>query len=273
LIRPIKYFSQKIAAMNEKALKELDLKNIPIEFKPLATSINQLINKIKSFLEYKKELFVGTAHELKTPLAVMKTKSQVALLKRDKNIKSLEDALRQNIKSIDNMNKVIESILEFGRAEGAQFTQSEEIDLIKFIEEIVDEFKLLGESKKITIKKHLHPKSLQIKIQPLLIRQIIQNFLQNAIRFTPPKKQIVVSSYIKDDNFILKIRDEGEGIEEGIDLFAPFKRSKNSPGTGLGLFLVKSAADSIGGKVFINNRKDGKSGAVATFILPLNKNI
>lgn len=272
LIKPIKFFSDKIAIMNENKLAKIELKKIPQEFLPLGSSINQLIGKIESFIVYKKELFIGAAHELKTPLAVMKTKSQVALLKRDKSINSYKEALEQNIKSIDNLNSIVGSILAFGRAEGAQFEEAKEIDIIVFLNTILNEFEIIAIKEEKFIIKKLKPKSLKIKIQKTLLRHIIQNLMQNAIKFSPKGSRVAISTFVCNNNLIIRVKDCGEGIDENIDIFAPFIRSKKSAGTGLGLFLAKSAADSIGATITLNNRKNRK-GAVATLIVPLNQNI
>jgi len=270
LIKPIRYFSSNIAKMNEKKLAKLDLKSIPLEFKPLGTSINQLISKIENFIYYKKDLFIGAAHELKTPLAVMKTKSQVTLIKKDKTIDSLTKALEQNIKSINNLNAIIESILDFGRAEGAQFEEAIDIDVIKFINSLIDEFEIVAIKEEKYIQKRLKPKSLVIKIQPMLLRHILQNLIQNAIKFSPKSSRVLVTSFLCKDNLVIRVKDCGPGLPKDFDLFAPFKRGKNSSGTGLGLFLAKSSADSLGATLTLKNRKNRK-GSVATLILNLQK--
>jgi two-component system OmpR family sensor kinase len=271
LLSPIRFFSKKLEKMNENILEPLDLKKIPPEFHPLGRSINSLVARIKSFLLYKKELFVGTAHELKTPLAVMKTRSQVALIKKKKSAEDLERVIRENIETIDDMNRIIGSILEFGRAEGAQFEKPLRTDLIAFLRTKAEEFALLARSEGKELRYRLSPEKLTLRIQPLLLTQILQNLVQNALRFTPPGGKVHLFSFVKGDRFVIKVRDEGPGIDESLDLFAPFKRSKDSPGAGLGLFLVKSAADALGATVTLKNRRDGK-GAVATFSLPLEKN-
>jgi two-component system OmpR family sensor kinase len=270
LLSPIRFFSRKLEKMNENILEPLDLTKIPPEFHPLGRSVNSLVARIKSFLLYKKELFVGTAHELKTPLAVMKTRSQVALIKKERTPEDLERVIRENIGTIDDMNRIIGAILEFGRAEGAQFEKPAQLDLVDFLRAKAKEFSLLAESEGKRLHTRLTPERLVRKIQPLLLSQILQNLIQNALRFTPEGGKIQLFSYLKDDRFIIKIRDEGPGIDESADLFAPFKRSKESPGAGLGLFLVKSAADALGATVTLKNRSDGK-GAVATLSLPLEK--
>jgi len=271
LIAPIRVFSRKLAQINERALAPLELDGIPQEFEPLGRSVNHLIGRIESFLRYKKELFVGTAHELKTPLAVMKTKSQVTLMKRKKREEDLIEALEQNIQSIDDMNKIIGSILEFGRAEGAQFDKPETIDIIAFLVTMCQEFSLLAEQENKELDCRLSPQKYLMTLPPLLLRQIVQNLLQNAIKFTPEGKKIKLYSYEKGEKLYIKIRDEGRGIDETMDLFAPFKRTPDSAGAGLGLFLVKSAADALQADISIKNRQDGR-GAVATLVLSiLNK--
>jgi len=270
LIKPIKYFSFNIAKMNEKKLSKLKLEKIPDEFRPLGESINQLINKIENFIYYKKELFIGAAHELKTPLAVMKTKSQVTLLKRDKSVESLTRAVEQNIKSINDLNSIVESILAFGRAEGAQFEEAKEVDIIKFLEEMISEFEIVAIKDEKFIVKSLKPQSLVVKIKPMLLRHIMQNLLQNAIKFSPKGGRICVNSFLCRDNLVIRIKDFGVGVPKDFDLFAPFKRSKESGGTGLGLFLAKSASDSLGATLNLANRKKEK-GSVATLILPIQK--
>ena len=164
LLAPIKLFSSKLAKMNENILVPIDISKIPVEFQPLAESINSLVNRIKSFILYKKELFVGAAHELKTPLAVIKTRSQVALIKRNSSKESFEKVIRENIETVNGMNDMVGAILEFGRAEGAQFDKAEEIDLIEFLKQKIREFALLARKENKRLKYRLSPDSYKIKI-------------------------------------------------------------------------------------------------------------
>ncbi len=272
LIKPITFFSNKIAKMNENRLSKLDTKSLPKEFEPLANSINQLIAKIENFIYYKKELFIGAAHELKTPLAVMKTKSQVTLLKKNKSIESLKSAIEQNIKSINDLNEIVESILAFGRAEGAQFEESKEIDIIEYLNTMIEEFEIIAIKERKYIVTDISPKSLKLSIRPMLFRHIMQNIMQNAIRFAPEGSKIYVKSYIYKKRFIVRVKDSGVGLPENFDVFAPFKRTKTSKGTGLGLFLAKSAADSLGAKLKLENRAK-KSGTIASIIIPITSHI
>jgi len=268
LISPIRILSEKLSRRNEKMMDPIQTSDLPLEFEPLSTSINTLMMRIQNFTKYKKELFIGAAHELKTPLAVMKTKTQVTLLKRKSTLAVYEEALRQNITSIDEMNKIIGSILEFGRAEGAQFETPHDIDVIDFLKKKANDYEILCQARHRKFSYHLQPERCIMRIQPLLLTQILQNFVQNALKFTPEGKSITLNSYSYDKHLAIEVVDEGRGIEEGKDLFAPFLRSRDSSGVGLGLFLAKSAADSMGAQIEIRNRSD-QQGALARVLLPI----
>ena len=271
LLLPIRTLSAKLTKLDEKFLKEIDIKSLPDEFYPLGNSINKLISRIQTFVEYQKELFVGVAHELKTPLAVMKTKNEVTLIKTRESDKYIE-ALRSNNEAINNMNSMISSVLEIGRQEGAQFEEPVNTDIIGFLNKLGNNFQILARTEEKNIVMSLQPEILNMKIQTTLLTHVIQNFVQNAIKFSPKDSNITILSRTEKNSFIIEVIDEGIGIDESKDLFAPFKRFGDKGGAGLGLFLAKGAAQALGGSVAIKNRKDGKSGAVSTLTLPIKIN-
>ncbi len=269
LLFPIIKITQKLSNMNANSLDQIDIKTLPIEFEPLANSINRLTKRIESYVKYQKELFIGTAHELKTPLAVMKLKSQVTLTK-EREPEKYQEVLKLYVKEIDGMNQMISSILAMGRQEGAQFEKPIELDLIEYISKKTEDFKLLAKEKNITLLFETEIKSFITIIQETLLTQIFQNFVQNAIKFTPEGKSIVIRAVQNKQSISLMVLDEGVGCDEKVDLFAPFKRVGNEKGAGLGLFLAKSAADTLGGKISLQNRRDGVQGTIATLELHIN---
>lgn len=266
LLKPIMQINKKLANMDEHSLSQIDTKDLPIEFHSLANSINSLTNRIGTYVKFKKELFIGAAHELKTPLAVMKLKNEVTL-KKKREIEQYEETLRLTIKSIDDMNIMISSILDIGRTEGAQFEQTTEIDLVEYIKKKANDYRMLSAQKNIIITFFSNVNHLNTSIQLTLFNQILQNFVQNAIKFTPNEKTIDIRLRKTKKEIIITVTDEGIGIDENIDLFAPFKRVGNQSGVGLGLFLAKNAADALRANISIKNREDGKSGCVAKLIL------
>ncbi len=266
LLKPILQINKKLSNMDENSLTKIDKKDLPIEFYSLANSINSLTNRIETYVKFKKELFIGAAHELKTPLAVMKLKNEVTLRKQ-RDIPKYEETLKLTIKQIDDMNVMISSILDIGRAEGAQFEQTVELDLVEYMKKKSNDYRMLSAQKNIIITFFSNVNILNTSMQVTLFNQILQNFVQNAIKFTPADKSISIRLKKTKEKIIITVLDEGVGINEDIDLFAPFKRIGNESGVGLGLFLAKNAADALRAKISIQNRKDEKSGCIAKLVL------
>lgn len=269
LLRPILQITKKLSKMNENFLTQINPNLFPVEFHPLAHSINQLTNKIQNHITYQKELFIGAAHELKTPLAVIKLKSEVTLRKK-RDCEKYEETLKLTIDSVNDMNTMISSILDMGRQEGAKFESPQVIEVLSFLKNKCNDYKMLAEQKQINFVQECSNEKFMINIQPTLLIQIIQNFVQNAIKFTDKDKTITIKSYLDDKGLKVEIIDEGPGIDEKIDIFAPFIRASEKTGAGLGLFLAKSAADTIGAEIGIKNREDGISGAIAYLFISKN---
>jgi len=267
LVIPVQTLSSRLSNMNEHLMKPIKTSELPEEFEPLGATINHLIARIQNFVKYQKELFIGTAHELKTPLAVIKLKNQVTLIKTRSPQEYIE-ALKVTNKTVDEMNIIVSNILNIGRQEGAQLDKPIQVDVISVLKQKADDFKLLAGNEGKTLHISLEPHSFMATLQVSLLNQIVQNFLQNALKFTPPKSSVTIRSSLNNaKGLLIEVIDEGCGIDDTIDLFAPFKRQGNKPGVGLGLFLAKSAADALGAKITLHNREDGIDGAVASLQL------
>lgn len=266
LVTPVKTLSNKLSNMNEHLMRPIKVEELPEEFEPLGATINHLIARIQNFVKYQKELFIGTAHELKTPLAVIKLKNQVTLIKK-RSAEEYIDALNVTNKTIDEMNIIVSNILNIGRQEGMQLEKPQEVDVIKVLKQKADDFRLLAANEGKMLYMHFEPNGFMAILQVGLLNQIVQNFLQNALKFTPKDKNVTLRSSLNDYGLLIEVIDEGCGIDESSDLFAPFKREGNKPGVGLGLFLAKSAADALGAKISIKNRTDGVMGTVSSLNL------
>jgi len=259
-LQPIFELSHKLSDMNENFMKSIDINSLPIEFRALGKSINGLVNRIQNYINYQKELFTGVSHELKTPLAVLKTKNQVVLIK-DRDIAKYKQTLKENNEIVDEVNKMVSTVLEFGRQESAQFEPAIRIDILEFLDKKINDFEMITTDK--TITRSMPEGSYYIEIQPTLLNQIFQNFMQNAIKFA--KQSVSVEVKIINKKILISIQDDGEGLPTHFDIFAPFKRDTKSQGIGLGLYLAKNAANAIGAHIDIKNRD--RSGVEATIEL------
>jgi two-component system OmpR family sensor kinase len=267
LIAPISALSRRLANMNEHLIRPIRVEQLPDEFEPLGETLNRLMGRIQNFVKYQKELFIGAAHELKTPLAVIKLKNQVTLIKKRTPEEYIE-AIRITNQSVDEMNRIVADILNIGRQEGAQLEIPVEADIIAILNKWAGDFTLLAQSENKNLITRLKPGSFTALLQVTLLNQILQNFLQNALKFTPAGKTILLQSYLQGADIVIEVIDEGCGIDESVDLFAPFKRQGNKSGVGLGLFLAKSAAEAIGAQISLTNRSDGIDGTLARLVLP-----
>lgn len=267
LISPVSALTRRLANMNEHLIRPIRVEQLPEEFEALGETLNRLMGRIQNFVKYQKELFIGTAHELKTPLAVIKLKNQVTLIKT-RSAEEYIEALKVTNQSVDEMNKIVSDILNIGRQEGAQLEMPVEADIIQILRKWEGDFALLAHSENKILETHFEPESFNALFQVTLLNQILQNFLQNALKFTPEGKKILFQSHLNHQDIVIEVIDEGCGIDESIDLFAPFKRQGNKSGVGLGLFLAKSAAEAIGAQIRLFNRTDGIDGTVAQLTLP-----
>lgn len=271
LYKPIHNLSQTLEKVKEYDLETLNNNALPLEFQPLVYSINNLLQRIKNYLSSQKQLFIGIAHELKTPLAVMKTKCEVTLIKeRQKEVYT--DALKENISSINEMNAIIKMLLDLGRQESAQFEKSSMVDINKILKKIADNFMILSKKENKSFFVEIGEEEVLLTIKPTLLTQIVQNFLQNAFKFTPKGKSILLKSSVEDGKLNIVVMDEGCGIDSELnDIYAPFRRAGNKSGAGLGLFLAKNAANALGGNISLQNRSD-KQGTIAKFQLKISDN-
>lgn len=271
LYKPIHNLSQTLEKVKEYDLETLNNNALPLEFQPLVYSINNLLQRIKNYLSSQRQLFIGIAHELKTPLAVMKTKCEVTLIKeRQKEVYT--DALKENISSINEMNAIIKMLLDLGRQESAQFEKSSMVDINKILKKIADNFMILSKKENKSFFVEIGEEEVLLTIKPTLLTQIVQNFLQNAFKFTPKGKSILLKSSVEDGKLNIIVMDEGCGIDSELnDIYAPFRRAGNKSGAGLGLFLAKNAANALGGNISLQNRSD-KQGTIAKFQLKISDN-
>ncbi len=266
LISPITTLSSRLSNMNEHLIRPIKVEELPEEFEPLGETLNRLINRIQNFVKYQKELFIGAAHELKTPLAVIKLKNQVTLIKK-RSPEEYIAALKLTNSTIDEMDKIVGDILNIGRQEGAQLETPDEVDVIAVLQKKSNDFMLIAKHENKELDIALEPNLFMVTLQVKLLNQIIQNFLQNALKFTPEGRKVLLKSSLHNKGLLIEVIDEGCGIDDTVDLFAPFKRQGNRSGVGLGLFLAKSAAEAINGEISIKNRTDGIDGTVASLLL------
>jgi signal transduction histidine kinase len=224
-------------------------------------------------LEQLKNNFVSLiSHDLKTPIA--KIQAIVNRLLTQHSNPELQEDLKSLRGSGDELNRYIQSILKVLRVESRDFKVNKEVaDINEIIEIALQQLRPLATEKNIRIQTELEP-MFSVEFDTILIKEVLVNLIDNAIKYTPRGGQISIYSSETEDSIFVKVKDNGEGIRsEDLDtVWGKFTRGKDqdmkSKGTGLGLYLVKYFIELHGGKVNLDSKIG--SGSTVSFTLPLS---
>jgi signal transduction histidine kinase len=224
-------------------------------------------------LEQLKNNFVSLiSHDLKTPIA--KIQAIVNRLLNQHSSPELQEDLKSLRGSGDELNRYIQSILKVLRVESRDFKVNKEVaDINEIIEEAIAQLRPLATEKNIRIQTELEP-MFSVEFDTILIKEVLVNLIDNAIKYTPRNGQISIYSNETEDSIFVKVKDNGEGIRpEDLDnVWGKFTRGKDqemkSKGSGLGLYLVKYFIELHGGKVDLQSKVG--FGSTVSFTLPLS---
>ncbi len=224
-------------------------------------------------LEQLKNNFVSLiSHDLKTPIAKIQ-----AVVDRLLTQTHQDPDLNQDLKSLrlfsDELNRYIQSILKVLRVESREFKINKEVaDINEVIEECLEFLMPLARDKNISITTELEP-LFSLEFDTTLLKEVVLNLIENAIKYTPAGGTINVISAEIDDTVKVTIKDNGEGIRpEDIDkVWGKFTRGSDqdlkTKGSGLGLYLVKYFIELHGGRVNMESKLG--QGTTVAFTLPL----
>lgn len=210
--------------------------------------------------------FVSLAsHQLRTPLSAINWYTEMLLAgdagKITKDQKQyLEEVYRSNKRMVDLVN----SLLNVSRIDLGTFAiVPEPIDIVEVSKSVLAELIPMIKTKKMNIEENYDKKLPKIKVDAKLIRIIFQNLLSNAVKYTPDEGRVSVSIKKQDENVSIKVEDTGYGIPEKDQarifekLFrADNIREKETDGTGLGLYIIKSILEQSGGSIKFESKEN-----------------
>lgn len=233
-------------------------------------------NKLLSQVEELKTNFISMmSHDLKTPIARIQGMTDIILRDDVKLSSSQVEAVDTIKQSSDDLLKFINAILAYGRIEAESVhLHLQARDINKLIDEVIKKHDFLARVKRIQVLSELEP-MFPIQVDPDLIRQVLSNLIENAIKYSPDDTKILVSSEEIDGKVLIQVSDQGAGIstDELPHLFMKFYRCKNaktSPikGSGLGLYLAKYFVELHNGRINVESQV-GK-GSTFSIELPIN---
>ncbi len=234
------------------------------EYGRLVKTINRMLERIKSSFEYMNHFTISASHELKTPLTILRGELELALKSPKSNEQylgiiqsSYEETLRL-INIVDRLffiTKLDNSLIKLNTAA---------VNLTKLVTEVVKDFKIIAEEKKIIlVEQYPNDSDLFIEADAEMLRQVIINLLDNAVKYSPENQKIFIEIK-KEDKISFSIINKSEPIPKEIipKLFDRFyrmetSRNRNLGGVGLGLSVVKHILDLHKFRIHIESDEDG----------------
>lgn len=262
-------------------------------YKPLMNSDDEVVNiqvcgvditeelnhlyELEKINMIKDEFYTFTSHELRAPLNIICSSIQLILsVYKDEISGNIENILNKMYQNCSRLLKITNNILDLSKAEsGFLEVRNSNFDIVNITEDIMLASVDYAKSKGIELIFNTDVEEFPVFLDKDKYEKVILNLLSNAIKFTPAEKNIFVSVFIKEEEVMISVKDEGIGIPEDkinviFDKFAQVNNmlQKSSEGTGLGLALVKKFIDMMSGKIVLIS-EEGKG---SEFNIIFNKN-
>jgi two-component system, OmpR family, sensor histidine kinase TctE len=287
-IAPLNELQQRIRRRDSNDLSPIDERQAPEEVSPLVRAINDLLARLDQSMRSQKHFLADAAHQLKTPLAGLRTQAELAQRQIDAgqyDPQALKDSLQQIARSSQSAAHMVNQLLAMARAENQEHAAHRQVvNVARLATETVRDFVPRAIEKRIDLGYEgpseaavaRHPQGPQVLGHALLLRELIRNLVDNALQYTPANGTVTVR--VIDDPFgqvvVLQVEDSGPGIAvaERELVFQPFYRSLGTDvdGSGLGLAIVREIALQHGAEVTIADAstRSPAPGALITLRLP-----
>ncbi len=244
----------------------------------LQKATDQLItaNKQLHDIDQTKDEFLYTVtHELRTPITSIRAMAEIVHDNADMEEEQRQHFLQGVIKETERLSHLITQVLNLEKYEsGRQQLNSRSVQLNGLIKDAVQSISPLANEKQLAVVVKIPDSMFLLQCDPDLIMQVLTNLLSNAVKFSPELGQITVSVHSNYDELQVWVKDEGKGIEPGLQelIFDKFFQAKNQTlrkpqGSGLGLAICKKIVTLHGGSIWVES-EPGK-GATFIFTLPL----
>ena len=279
LLKPLKDLKEKVQEIDVDKIKSEENIYMPgesQEIEELSLAFERSLDKIYSSYAREKALSSAIAHELNTPISIMKSSLEIYLMKNKVSDGNLKDLLDNFDENIDRISKIIESLLFLNRRENALLRN---FNLRDLVEEVAFDLEDLAEEKNVKIISKLEDKI--IYSNDILLERVLFNLGKNGILYNIDGGSLSFDFREDEENYFIDVRDTGVGIgneykDKVFDLFYRVDESRNrkSGGYGIGLNLVKNIMEKLRGDIKILDNKNEKGeviGTVFEIILPKPK--
>ena len=250
---PVRTLSQRLAQRDEDDLTPIHSPDLPAEIRPLAEATNQLMQRLQQMLDYQKKFVRDAAHQLRTPLAVLKVQVQSA----QRGDMPADTALAEIHQTVDRATVLANQMLSLAKVE--QLRQQQDfapVEMADSVRTIALELAPLMANKEIDFELDAQP--CQVLGHDWMLRELTRNLLQNAIHYTPPGGVLQVRVGRLGGSAVLTIDDSGPGIAAELRerLFQPFSAGSSRSGSGLGLAIAQEIVRALQGSIQLSNRTE-----------------
>lgn len=257
-LQPLTKLSAKMAQMDENnwncAMTEPDTHD---EIGQVSESFRHLMERLQDSFQAQKHFAANAAHELKTPLAVMKSAIQVLHLEEKPSAEEYEETLQLCLETTEKLSQMVEELLVISNPKEEA---KEEISLKKMTEEIFQKYAAQIQEKDLVVWQQIQQDTWYT--HPVLMRFLLENLLSNAVKYNQQGGSIRLTAEIKESQLHLKVADTGIGIspEHLPHIFTCFyradpSRNKEIAGNGLGLSIVKTAVEKMQGEITVESQE------------------
>jgi len=259
-LRSVTRVTGEIASRAPTLLEPLPDENIPVEIQPLVSELNQLFMRVKLAFDRSRRFAGDAAHELRTPLAAIKTQAQVAL--RSEQPPDKEEALKKVIQGVNRTSHIINQLLTLSRlGHEEELNDTRPLDLHRLATESVAALIPFAREKNITVTLEPPPVHRIITGNDIALDILMRNILDNAIRYTPNNGTIGVSILAQGESILFQVKDSGPGIPVELrkNVFGRFFRiiGNEAQGSGLGLAIVLQIAKLHHGEIILDTPPNG----------------
>ncbi|MGY4532082.1 two-component system sensor histidine kinase QseC [Pseudomonas sp. TE3786] len=269
-LKPLQNMAQVIRARHAESLEPLLLTPLPRELEPMQAALNRLLSQIGHLLQRERRFIGDAAHEMRTPLAILRIHVQNAL--EAQNDASREQALQFLLGGVDRLTRVVNQLLTMARVEPETARKDwQVVDIQSVVRETLADLTPLLLDRGLELSLDVAAGEYQTTSDAQAIGIALQNLVTNAANFSPAGGEVTVQlKEAGNAQFLLSVRDRGAGIDEAkIErLFERFYSRDNPNGAGLGLSIVEMIAKRLGGGIELQNHPEG--GLLATLSIPRN---
>ncbi|MGH8386593.1 MAG: ATP-binding protein [Pseudomonas sp.] len=256
-LKPLADMAATLRARHSGSLEPLHLTPLPSELEPMQAALNRMLAQIQEVLGRERRFIADAAHEMRTPLAVLRVHAQNLLEAGTEQER--RESLEFLIAGVDRTSRLVNQLLTMARLEPKATAALHSIDLAQTVRDSLAQLTPWLLSRNLELAFDVIDSPCKVVSDAAAIDIAMNNLITNAANFSPEQGVITVQLNQSEGFYHLSVDDQGPGIDEAdrARLFERFYSRGNAQGAGLGLTIVNTIATRLGGRITLVNRPEG----------------